>query len=349
MKKLLILFFLCHTVSAVKHSLKFYLTGTSGTANFPEFVGTATIDDIEIGYCDSMKRRAEPKQDWIRNLTEKNPQQLKWYSQKCLGYQQLFKSYTEVFKKHLNQTEGFHILQRISGCEWNDESNEVEGFLRYGYDGEDFISLDLQSITWITPKTQAAEIKKLWDAEKARLVHMKNYYVSKCPKSLQEYLHYRMSFLQRTERTSVSLLQKTPSSPVSCHATGFYPDRAKLFWMKDGQEIHEGVEKGEILSNNDGTFQMSSELDVSLVKHEDWSRYDCVFQLYGVKEDIITTLDKAKIQTNWVSSSEFPIGPVIGGTAGVVLLLVISEVFCFCRKRNDFQAVYGDQEKEEKM
>ena len=95
----------------------------------------------------------------------------------------------------------------------------------------------------------------------------------------------------------MSLLQKTPSSPVSCHATGFYPDGAKLFWRRGGDEIHEGVVKGEILPNNDGTFQMSVDLDLSSVPTKDWMKYECVFQLSGA-EDLVTKLEKTKIRTN---------------------------------------------------
>lgn len=64
-------------------------------------------------------------------------------------------------------------------------------------------------------------------------------------------------------------------------------------------ELHEGVEKGEILTNNDGNFQMSVDLDFSSVTSEDWKRYDCVFQLSGLNEDIVTKLDKNAIKTNW--------------------------------------------------
>ena len=96
----------------------------------------------------------------------------------------------------------------------------------------------------------------------------------------------------------MSLLQKTPSSPVSCHATGFYPDRATLFWRKDGDDLHEDVDHGEILPNHDGTFQMSADLKLSSVTPEDWRRYDCVFRLSGVKDDIVTRLDKAVIRSN---------------------------------------------------
>ncbi|XP_047239110.1 major histocompatibility complex class I-related gene protein-like isoform X2 [Girardinichthys multiradiatus] len=72
---------------------------------------------------------------------------------------------------------------------------------------------------------------------------------------------------------SVSLLQKTPFSLVTCHATGFYPDTALMFWRKDGEELHEGVEKGEILPNNDGTFQMSVGLNVSSVTGSSFGLY----------------------------------------------------------------------------
>ena len=96
----------------------------------------------------------------------------------------------------------------------------------------------------------------------------------------------------------MSLLQKTPSSPVCCHATGFYPDRATLFWRKDGEDLHEEVDLGEILPNHDGSFQMSADLNLSSVTPEDWRRYDCVFRLSGVKDDIVTRLDKVVIKTN---------------------------------------------------
>ncbi|XP_045898626.1 major histocompatibility complex class I-related gene protein-like isoform X2 [Micropterus dolomieu] len=72
-----------------------------------------------------------------------------------------------------------------------------------------------------------------------------------------------------------------------------------MFWRKDGEELHEDVDLGEILPNNDGSFQRSVDLNLSSVTPEDWRRYDCVFHLSSVKVDIITKLDKAKIRTNW--------------------------------------------------
>ncbi|XP_072769687.1 major histocompatibility complex class I-related gene protein-like, partial [Nerophis lumbriciformis] len=99
------------------------------------------------------------------------------------------------------------------------------------------------------------------------------------------------------EFPEVFLLQKTPSSPVTCMATGFYPDSADLFWRKDGEQIFEDVEHGELLPNHDGTFQMSVELKVEVTAEVE-GKYECVFQLSGVKEDLVTKLERRSILSN---------------------------------------------------
>uniref|UniRef100_A0A3B4ZUF7 Ig-like domain-containing protein n=1 Tax=Stegastes partitus TaxID=144197 RepID=A0A3B4ZUF7_9TELE len=226
---------------------------------------------------------------------------------------------------------GAHILQRMNGCEWDDETGDIRGFNQYGYDGEDFIALDLQTLTWIAPKPQAFITKLRWDTEKARLQFNKNYLIHECPDWLKTYVDYGRSFLQRTDLPSVSLLQKTASSPVTCHATGFCPDRADLFWTKDGEELHEDMDKGELLPNHDGSFQMSVDLKVSSIAPEDWRRYNCVFHLSGL-------LSFLPCWTFSVSPSEFPAGPFLGGVVGLLLLPVVFIAGLFIRRRSSFCA-----------
>ncbi|KAK5884101.1 hypothetical protein CesoFtcFv8_020364 [Champsocephalus esox] len=135
----------------------------------------------------------------------------------------------------------------------------------------------------------------------------------------------------RTEMPSVSLLQKSPSSPVSCHATGFYPDRAAMFWTRDGEQLHHDVDHGEILPNHDGSFQMSVALNVSSFPAEHWGKYRCVFQLSGVKEDHVIVLDRAVIREN-----ALPLLPLIIGAAvaALALLLIAGVGLLVYRKRN---------------
>ncbi|XP_062292071.1 class I histocompatibility antigen, F10 alpha chain-like isoform X2 [Scomber scombrus] len=287
-----------HSTAAVTHSLKYIYTASSQVPNFPEFVTVGMVDDVQIDHYDSNTTRVLPKQDWMNRVTEDDPQYWENETQIVTGQQQLFKDNIEILKQRFLQTGGVHVLQWMYGCEWDDQTGEVYGYTQFGYDGEDFIAFDLKTETWIAPKQQAVITKYRWNNDRALIAQTKNYFTQTCVDWLKKYVNYGRSSLMRTVLPSVSLLQKTPSSPVSCFATGFYPDRVMMFWRKDGEELHENVELGEILPNHDGSFQMSVELDLSSVTPEDWRRYECVFQLSGVRDDIITKLDKAVIKTN---------------------------------------------------
>ncbi|XP_030267509.1 major histocompatibility complex class I-related gene protein-like, partial [Sparus aurata] len=310
----------CHISSPVKHSLKYIFTASSGLPDFPEYAAAAVVDDNLVGYCDKNKLILNQKHDWLKKVLENYPHHLEEYKRGCFEKDPTyFKATINSLKQRFNQSGGVHILQRVIGCEWDDETGEVTGFNQYGYDGEDFISFDLKTETWIAPKPQAFITKLKWDADKAKMKFNQKCLKVIYPARLKLYVDYGRSFLLRTELPSVSLLQKTPSSPVSCLATGFYPHRASLVWRKDGEELHEEVDHGEILPNHDGTFQMSVDLNLSSVTPEDWTRYDCVFQLSGVKEDIITKLEKDRIRTNWVKPSNM----TVLVTAAVVVLALI--------------------------
>ncbi|KAJ3608733.1 hypothetical protein NHX12_023263, partial [Muraenolepis orangiensis] len=331
----MLLLLCCHGVSSEFHSLKYFYTGSSGLSNFPEFVAVGLVDEVQMFHYDSNSQRAEPRQEWMEQITRDDPDYWERSTGRALGSQRVFKDNIEDAKKRFNQTGGFHVYQRMYGCEWDDEDGDTGGYHQVGYNGEDLLSFDLETKTWITPKPQAYSTKMRLDQDRAHNEYLKNYLTKECVDWLKKFLDYGKSTLQRTERPSVSLLQRSPSSPVVCHATGFYPNRVVMFWKRDDQQFHEHVDHGEVLPNHDGTFQVSVGLNLTSVPPEDWRRYECVVQLKGI-EDILVPLDPARIMTNWGGDGGVQSNIIIGS---VVLLLaaavgVFVGVFVF-KRRND--------------
>uniref|UniRef100_A0A3Q4B3B8 Uncharacterized protein n=1 Tax=Mola mola TaxID=94237 RepID=A0A3Q4B3B8_MOLML len=158
------------------------------------------------------------------------------------------------------------IKYEPQNLEWytHDENGEVKGFNQCSYDVEDFIVLDLDCSE--TP--EQVESKYLVFCCKWTQLSLDIYFV---------HVRWTQLFLSSLSRAphSVSAPEESLlSSPVSCHATSFYPNRAPPLRRKDGDDLHENVDHGEILPNPDGTFQMSVDLNLSSVKPEDWGKYD---------------------------------------------------------------------------
>uniref|UniRef100_A0A673N8L5 Ig-like domain-containing protein n=1 Tax=Sinocyclocheilus rhinocerous TaxID=307959 RepID=A0A673N8L5_9TELE len=175
---------------------------------------------------------------------------------------------------------GVHTWLEMYGCEWDDQTGAADAFDQFGYDGEDFVSLDLKELRWISPVQQGIPTVQKWNNDRAYLESDKNYFSTECIEWLQKYVQYGKSSLKKTVSPQVSLLQKSSSSPVTCHATGFYPSGVTISWQKNGQEHHEDVDLGELLPNEDGTFQKTSTITVTL---DEWkkNKFSCVVEHQG--------------------------------------------------------------------
>ncbi|KAM9834292.1 class I histocompatibility antigen, F10 alpha chain-like isoform 2-T2 [Syngnathus typhle] len=285
-----------YSVTPVIHTLNYFVTG-SQVAKLPEYWEAAYVDGVQILHFDSNHRKAKAKQDWVDKITQDDPHYWERETAGSIQNEQVFKVNIEILNKRFNQTGGVHMFQVMVGCEWNDETGEVDGWRHLSYDGEDFISFELKTMRWIAAHPQASITKLKWDQEDGYNQVLKNHLTEVLPFLLKKHVSNGREFLTRTELPTVSLLQKTPSSPVTCHATGFYPRTSDLFWRKDGQEIHEDVEMGETLPNHDGTFQTTADLKVELTPAAE-GRYECVFKLDGVREEMVTKLHAKSILSN---------------------------------------------------
>ncbi|XP_066579749.1 class I histocompatibility antigen, F10 alpha chain [Amia ocellicauda] len=244
----------------VTHTLRYFSTAVTQGVDFPEFSIVGQVDGEQFVYYDSNTQRMVPKTSWI----EKNEGKDYWdiESQKQIGNQQTFKASIGILKERFNQSGGVHTWQWMYGCELDDDGT-TRGFTQFGYDGEDYVSLDKDTLTWIAANQRAFITKNKWDADRTWGQRRKNYLENICIEWLKKYVGYGRQTLERKVAPQVSLFQRDPSSPVSCLATGFFPKDILVSWKRDGQELHEGVESGELLSNGDGTFQVRKSVRVS--------------------------------------------------------------------------------------
>ncbi|XP_058231352.1 BOLA class I histocompatibility antigen, alpha chain BL3-6-like isoform X1 [Hemibagrus wyckioides] len=319
-----LVFFTCslHLSSAVTHSLQYFFTGVTPGINFPEFTTVGLVDGEQFDYYDSDIRKMIPKTEWI----QKNVGEDYWNSETQIsqGWQETFKAGVDILMQRFNQTGGVHTVQVMYGCELHDDGT-VRGYDQDGYDGEDFISFDLKTKTWIAPKPQALITKNKWDPDTGYNNNRKNYLENICIEWVKKYVSYGRDTLERKDPPTASVIQKhSPSPEVVCHATGFFPKEVMISWRKDGEDVNEDVELRETLPNQDGSFQKRSILKVpaeDLQKHT----YTCVIQHSSLKEELVLEVPKGG-----------GLMPIIVGVlvALVVLVAVVAGIMVWKRKNS---------------
>ncbi|XP_014327658.2 major histocompatibility complex class I-related gene protein-like isoform X1 [Xiphophorus maculatus] len=306
-----------------------------GVPNFPEYGVMDVFEGFLASYHDDNVKHIN--QDWLKEYVKKHPEDWKLSVQACLGYKDLFRTQTKNFNTWSNQSEGKEIIQQIIRCDWDEETDNTFGHVKYGNNGEDFITLDTKTETWFATNSKAEVIIDEWNADKTKYEIAKYILQNGCLPLLKVFVKYGKSYLSRKVLPSVFLLQKSPSSPVTCHATGFFPDKGIMFWRKDGEEIHEGVEHGDLLPNDDGSFQMSVYLEALKIPPEDWGRYECVFQLSGVQNYVVTKLDQDSIRSNnpknegLLTTTSIAVIATMGCVIVIIIVALSSTAF---KKRN---------------
>ncbi|XP_053337295.1 BOLA class I histocompatibility antigen, alpha chain BL3-6-like [Clarias gariepinus] len=287
--KLLFITCVVHLSSSDTHSLQYLYTAvTPGLTHFPEFVALGLLDGEQF-----MSYRSSNRfliiNDWIKKIKSEKYWQSE--TQDMQGNQHTFNKTLKTVMKEFNHSEGDHTLQRMFGCECDDDDVTTRGYDQYGYDGEDFISLNLTTGTWTAVKPQAVTIKHTWES-KGSNKHWKNFLERNCIHQLKKYTSYSRDTLDRKVVPEVSVFQKHLSSPeVVCHATGFFPKPLNITWQKDGEDVHEDVELRETLPNQDGSFQKRIILKVpaeELQKHT----YTCVVQHSSLEKELVREVPK---------------------------------------------------------
>nr|XP_014346882.1 PREDICTED: class I histocompatibility antigen, F10 alpha chain-like [Latimeria chalumnae] len=183
--------------------------------------------------------------------------------------------FTTIALQRFNQTSGIHTVQRMYGCELQ-EDGTTKGFFQDAYDGQDFISFDKETQTWTAPVQQAVITKQKWDAERAMNQQWKGYLEGICIEWLKKYLRYGKETLERKVRPQVKLSDRPGSEKnsivLTCMVTGFHPRAIDVTWIRDGETRMDNAHTDGILPNEDGTYQIKKTIEIG---SDDKRSYAC--------------------------------------------------------------------------
>ncbi|ROJ01475.1 H-2 class I histocompatibility antigen, L-D alpha chain [Anabarilius grahami] len=306
-----------------KHFLHYKFTVLTKADTFPEFSAEVAADGRRI------KHFSDDERVWI--LTEDDwteppkdpPGSRNWFIHQIRTLTNCTNS----------QCSELHVLQRIIGCELEklpDGTVNLTVFDEYGFDGEDFISFNSDTMKWIDKNPKAKETKEEWDHQTGRNQFLKYF--------LKNYMNWISTF-NNTKQSSPDVrvsVRKAPDDDsklvLTCLATGFYPRDVQMN-IRLNRNILEDQTSSGIRPNDDETFQMR--ISVKINRNLKGS-YDCRLTHSSLTEPVSVKWDGrcSDCETDHTMI-------VIAGVAAAVVLAVIVIITGYCIYKQKSSQCFG--------
>ncbi|XP_053858186.1 class I histocompatibility antigen, F10 alpha chain-like isoform X2 [Vidua macroura] len=269
----------------VLHSLHYLQVAVSEPSpGVPEFMEMGFVDGIPFMRYNSERGRAESLTQWIKDGAE--PGYWDSVTQIAMRNQHVNARNLETLRERYNQSGGLHTNLIVRGCDLLSDGS-IRGSERHSYDGRDFISFDPEFGRFVAADSAAEITRRRWEQEQ-EAERLTNYLKHVCPEWLWKYVGYGQKELERKEPPDVHVSRKEEHGTLilSCHVYGFYPNTIAVNWMKGGETLDQGMERGGIVPNSDGTFHTWARIQVLL---EEWEQYRCRVDHPGMLEPGIFT------------------------------------------------------------
>ncbi|XP_058023766.1 uncharacterized protein LOC131190460 [Ahaetulla prasina] len=297
------------------HSLKHFSACTSEfSQGQPHFFLLGYVDDQVFVHYDSNSQRMQPRVSWMEKIKKEDPQLWDRETQSIRDNEELSRTKLEFLRSGYNQSEGFHTLQWMYGCELRSDGSK-EGLLQYAYDGRTFIAFDKENLTWVAHQPLAQIIKKTWDDMPGSNQGWKSYLEEDCIEWLQKHLSYGKEMLLRTDSPVVTVSSRMETEDGMethvCRIDGFYPQAIDASWTRDGKVWLQDTFHGTVVPNADGTYHCWLSIQIY---PNDSDQYRCHVEHDGLQEPLNAALKAPK------SNKGFNIGYLV---AGLVLACVI--------------------------
>ncbi|XP_006877458.1 PREDICTED: BOLA class I histocompatibility antigen, alpha chain BL3-7-like [Chrysochloris asiatica] len=280
-------------VSAGTHSLHYYyLTLSDPGPDLPPFLAVGYVDDQPFIRYDSRVGRAESQALWMAPVDTQ-------YWEKETEKQRIWEKVQQVemwtVMGYHNLSSGMHSAQRMFGCEIQ-EDGRSNSFWQFGFNGQDHLSLDLETLSWVSAQPVAFRTKRWWETERCYAEYDKAYLQGLCLISLHRYLELGGQSLTRTEPPKVQVTQHMAQdgrTTLRCWALGFYPRDISLSWWLGQEELALETEYVETRPSGDGTYQKWAAIQVSAGEE---ASYTCHVQHPGLNHTLTVTWESPSHQ-----------------------------------------------------
>ncbi|XP_050960358.1 zinc-alpha-2-glycoprotein-like isoform X1 [Labeo rohita] len=287
-----------------KHYLHYKFTAISKTNTFPEFSAVAVSDGRRVVHYNnkskSWVRESLTDDDWTKSPSLP-PDSREWFIHQM-------KTLSNCGYSGCSE---LHVLQRIIGCELEKHSDGTVHqslFDEYGFDGEDFIAFNSDTMQWIDKNPKATETKMDWDHQTERNQFVMGY--------LQTCVHWISTFNNtKKSRPNVYVFverYKQHKQVLICLVTDFYPKDIEMKIRLNRINMENQTSSG-IRPNGDGSFQMRASVEID--KNDEGS-YDCHVIHSSLTEPASVEWDATRIDC--ATKSQWPL------IAGIAVLLVIT-------------------------
>uniref|UniRef100_A0A8C9Q4G4 Ig-like domain-containing protein n=1 Tax=Spermophilus dauricus TaxID=99837 RepID=A0A8C9Q4G4_SPEDA len=181
-----------------------------------------------------------------------------------------------LFQLYFNEHQDFYISQLMfkgefpfivtAGCELH-SGKSCLGFKQVAIQGHDFMSF--QNETFLpSPKggEKAQKACKLLNFNEAYTQRLHRLLSDTCPRFTLGLLDAGKAHLQQQVKPEAWLSSGPSPGPghklLVCHVSGFYPKPVWVMWVR-GEQEQQGIQRGDILPNGDGTWYLQATLDVA--------------------------------------------------------------------------------------
>ncbi|KAI4541336.1 hypothetical protein MG293_008478 [Ovis ammon polii] len=144
------------------HSLRYhYLYLSEPGPSLPKFLAVGYVDDQPFIRYDSRVDKAEPQAPWI---TPMNAKYWEKETKKQRKWAEIHQVETWQTMGYHNHSSGMHSTHCMFGCEIQ-EDGHFNSFWRFGYDGQDHVSLDMETLSWVSANPVALLTKRRTETE----------------------------------------------------------------------------------------------------------------------------------------------------------------------------------------